>query len=73
MRRIPWALVASAVAALLLAAPASASVWRSKPIFIGHRTKKEIEEARKVDVKSLARSAARLGARQGRATTSGWC
>ena len=27
--------------------------WRSKPIFIFHRTKKEIEEAQKVDVASL--------------------
>ena len=27
--------------------------WRSKPIFIGHRSKKEIEEARKVDPKTL--------------------
>jgi ubiquinol-cytochrome c reductase iron-sulfur subunit len=27
--------------------------WRSKPIFIGHRSKKEIEEAQKVDVASL--------------------
>ena len=27
--------------------------WRSKPIFISHRTKKEIEEAQKVDVKTL--------------------
>jgi ubiquinol-cytochrome c reductase iron-sulfur subunit len=27
--------------------------WRSKPIFIGHRTKKEIDEARSVDVKTL--------------------
>jgi len=27
--------------------------WRSKPIFISHRTKKEIEEARKVDVAKL--------------------
>ena len=27
--------------------------WRSKPIFVGHRSKKEIEEARKVDVKTL--------------------
>ncbi len=27
--------------------------WRSKPIFISHRSKKEIEEARKVDVKTL--------------------
>src|ERR1035437_640144 len=27
--------------------------WRSKPIFISHRTKKEIEEAQKVDVANL--------------------
>jgi ubiquinol-cytochrome c reductase iron-sulfur subunit len=27
--------------------------WRGKPIFIDHRTKKEIEEARKVDVARL--------------------
>jgi ubiquinol-cytochrome c reductase iron-sulfur subunit len=27
--------------------------WRGKPIFISHRSKKEIEEARKVDVTSL--------------------
>src|ERR1700754_1496686 len=27
--------------------------WRSKPIFISHRSKKEIEEAQKVDVASL--------------------
>ncbi|MFY9684985.1 MAG: ubiquinol-cytochrome c reductase iron-sulfur subunit, partial [Pseudolabrys sp.] len=27
--------------------------WRSKPIFIFHRTKKEIEEAQKVSVASL--------------------
>jgi len=27
--------------------------WRSKPIFIGHRSKKEIEEAQKVDIASL--------------------
>jgi ubiquinol-cytochrome c reductase iron-sulfur subunit len=27
--------------------------WRSKPIFIFHRSKKEIEEARKVDLASL--------------------
>ena len=27
--------------------------WRGKPIFINHRTKKEIEEARKVNVSSL--------------------
>src|SRR5258705_9116636 len=27
--------------------------WRSKPIFINHRTKKQIEEARNVDVAKL--------------------
>ena len=27
--------------------------WRGKPIFVGHRSKKEIEEARKLDVASL--------------------
>ncbi|HZP78593.1 MAG TPA: ubiquinol-cytochrome c reductase iron-sulfur subunit [Pseudolabrys sp.] len=27
--------------------------WRGKPIFVSHRTKKEIDEARKVDVASL--------------------
>src|SRR5499427_1230368 len=27
--------------------------WRSKPIFINHRTRKEIDEAQKVDVASL--------------------
>ena len=27
--------------------------WRSKPIFISHRSKKEIDEAQKVDVKTL--------------------
>ena len=27
--------------------------WRGKPIFISHRTKKEIDEARAVDVKKL--------------------
>ena len=27
--------------------------WRGKPIFINHRTKKEIEEARDVNVASL--------------------
>ena len=38
--------------------------WRGKPIFINHRTKKEIDEAQNVDVGEAARSAARLGARQ---------
>src|ERR1044071_1109912 len=28
--------------------------WRGKPIFIGHRSKKEIEEAQKVALASLA-------------------
>src|SRR4249919_674915 len=27
--------------------------WRSKPIFISHRTKKEIDEARAVNIRSL--------------------
>ncbi len=40
--------------------------WRGKPIYITHRTKKEIDEARAVPVDSLARSAARSGARQAR-------
>ena len=46
--------------------------WRGKPIFISHRTKKEIDEARDVNVAQPARSADGPGARQGRATTSGW-
>jgi len=46
--------------------------WRSKPIFISHRSKKEIEEAQKVDVKTLPDpqpDAARIK----RAMSSGWC
>ena len=31
--------------------------WRSKPIFINHRTKKQIEEAQNVDVAKLPDSA----------------
>ena len=38
--------------------------WRSKPIFIFHRTKKEIEEAQKVNVAEPARSRAGQCARQ---------
>ena len=41
--------------------------WRGKPIFISHRTKKEIEEARKRRRREPARSAAR----QGRASRHG--
>ncbi len=40
--------------------------WRSKPIFIFHRTAKEIEEAKNVDVASLPDPRTRLRARQGR-------
>ena len=40
--------------------------WRGKPIFISHRTKKEIEEARAVNVASLPDPAARPAARQAR-------
>ena len=47
--------------------------WRGKPIFISHRTKKEIEEARSVDVDEPARSAGRPGRASRKAMTSGWC
>ena len=40
--------------------------WRSKPIFIFHRTAKEIEEAKNVDVATLPDPRARRGARQAR-------
>ena len=40
--------------------------WRGKPIFINHRTKKEIEEAANGQCREPARSAARPRARQGR-------
>jgi len=46
--------------------------WRGKPIFISHRSKKDIEEARKVDVADLCpipnptRSASRPAMRTGR-------
>ena len=40
--------------------------WRGKPIFISHRTKKEIEEAAERQRREPAGPAARLGARQGR-------
>ena len=39
--------------------------WRGKPIYISHRTKKQIEDAQNVAGLEPARSAARLGARQG--------
>ncbi len=39
--------------------------WRGKPIYISHRTKKQIEEAQQGAGSEPARSAARLGARQG--------
>ena len=46
--------------------------WRGKPIFISHRTKKEIDEARAVPVSSLPdpQCATRTGS--SRASTSGW-
>ena len=47
--------------------------WRGKPIFISHRTKKEIEEARNVKLSSLPDPAARQGARQARQRRSGSC
>ncbi len=40
--------------------------WRGKPIFISHRTKKEIDEARRRQRRQPARSAGRQGPRQGR-------
>ena len=47
--------------------------WRGKPIFISHRTKKEIEEARSVDVDSLPDPQADKRRASRKATTSGWC
>ncbi len=44
--------------------------WRSKPIFINHRTKKQIEEARNVDVAKLP-DPQPDSARESRATSSG--
>ena len=38
--------------------------WRGKPIYINHRTKKQIEEARERRRGEAARSAAGFGARQ---------
>lgn len=37
------------------------ALWRGKPVFIRNRTKKEIEEAAKVDLKSLPDGTARNG------------
>ncbi len=39
--------------------------WRGKPIYISHRTKKQIEEARNVPVSSLPDPQTDSGARQG--------
>ena len=44
-----------------------------KPIFIFHRTKKEIEEARKVNVAEPSRSGSRFRRASKRAMISGWC
>ena len=41
--------------------------WRGKPIYINHRTKKQIEEAENVDVAKLPDPQPELGARQARA------
>ena len=40
--------------------------WRGKPIYIMHRTKKQIKEAQRRQCREPARSAAGFGARQGR-------
>ena len=45
--------------------------WRSQPIFISHRTQKEIDEARAVDTNSL-RDPQSDESRVSRAVTSGW-
>ena len=47
--------------------------WRGKPIFISHRTKKEIEEARERRRREPARSRSPTRSASSRATTSGWC
>ena len=39
--------------------------WRGKPIYISHRTKKQIEAAQNVQVSSLPDPQPELGARQG--------
>ena len=46
--------------------------WRGKPIYISHRTKKQIEEAQKVSLSRACpiRSPTRRASRP--ATTSGW-
>ena len=45
--------------------------WRGKLIFVRHRTAAEIKAAEDVNVADAARSAGRLGARQGQARPSG--
>ena len=47
--------------------------WRGKPIFINHRTKKQIEEARERQSGEPARPAAGLGARQAEARPTSRC
>ena len=47
--------------------------WRSKPIFISHRTKKEIDEGARGQRQQPAGPAARPVRASSRATTSGWC
>ena len=46
--------------------------WRSKPIFIFHRTKNEIEEAQGRQRREPARSASRIQNASRKATSSGW-
>ena len=46
--------------------------WRGKPVFISHRTKKEIEEARNVNLASLPDPQAGRRRASSQATTSGW-
>ena len=46
--------------------------WRGKPIFISHRTKKQIDEARKVAVSPACPIRRATRPASSRATTSGW-
>ena len=46
--------------------------WRGKPIYISHRTKKQIDEARKRAGRQPARSAEPTRRASSRARTSGW-
>ena len=47
--------------------------WRGKPIFISHRTKKEIDEARAVNVATLPDPQTDQDRASSPATSSGWC